>query len=193
MKRIVDLLLSIVGLIFLIPLIVVLSAIIISIDGFPIIFKQRRAGLKGEVFTLYKLRTMKPILIGENDIQDKSRITKLGNFLRKSSLDEIPSILNVIRGEMSIVGPRPLLPEYLKLYSAEQNRRHDVKPGITGWTQINGRNTISWDKKFEYDIWYVENQSLALDIKIIFLTIWKVLLQRDINKSDEETMGTFEG
>ena len=193
MKRIVDLLLSIVGLIFLIPLIVVLGTIIISIDGFPIIFKQRRAGLKGEVFTLYKLRTMKPILIGENDIQDKSRITKLGNFLRKSSLDEIPSILNVIRGEMSIVGPRPLLPEYLKLYSAEQNRRHDVKPGITGWTQINGRNTISWDKKFEYDIWYVENQSLALDIKIIFLTIWKVLLQRDINKSDEETMGTFEG
>ena len=193
MKRIVDLLLSIVGLIFLIPLIVVLGTIIISIDGFPIIFKQRRAGLKGEVFTLYKLRTMKPILIGENDIHDKSRITKLGNFLRKSSLDEIPSILNVIRGEMSIVGPRPLLPEYLKLYSAEQNRRHDVKPGITGWTQINGRNTISWDKKFEYDIWYVENQSLALDIKIIFLTIWKVLLQRDINKSDEETMGTFEG
>lgn len=192
MKRIADLLLSIAGLIILIPLIVVISTIIILTDGFPIFFKQKRAGLDGKIFTLYKLRTMKPILLGENDVQDKSRITKLGNFLRKSSLDEIPSIVNVIRGEMSIVGPRPLLPEYLKLYSADQNRRHEVKPGITGWTQINGRNTISWDKKFEYDIWYVENQSLALDIRIIFLTIWKVLLQRDINKSDEETMDTFE-
>lgn len=162
--------------------------------GNPIFFKQLRPGLGAKPFYIYKFRTMSNEKNSQGHLlPDAQRLTILGRFLRASSLDELPSLFNVLKGDLSIVGPRPLLMEYVPLYSAEQARRHEVKPGITGWAQVNGRNAISWEEKFKLDIWYVDNQSFWLDIKIILLTIKKVLLRDGISAEGEATMPKFTG
>jgi undecaprenyl phosphate N,N'-diacetylbacillosamine 1-phosphate transferase len=162
--------------------------------GRPILFRQVRPGFKERLFGIYKFRTM----TNEKDEQgellpDDKRLTKLGLFLRRASLDELPQLFNVLKGEMSFVGPRPLLVEYLERYNDEQKKRHHVTPGITGWAQVNGRNAISWEQKFEYDVWYVENQSLWLDLKILWMTFLKVIKRSDVNSSTSVTMEKFEG
>jgi sugar transferase EpsL len=183
-----------VTLLLLSPFIFIISMSIIHSFGCPIFFKQFRSGLNGKPFTFYKFRTM-TYEKDENGnlLTDKDRLTTFGAFLRKTSLDELPSLWNVLKGDMSFVGPRPLLMEYLPLYSKEQMRRHEVKPGITGWAQINGRNAISWEEKFELDIWYVKNQSFRLDLRILLLTIWKVLKREGITHGSGETMPKFKG
>ena len=161
------------------PLLIVIGLIILYLSGKPILFVQVRPGFKNKPFEFFKFRTMTNIKDNEgNLLPDKNRLTSFGLFLRKTSLDELPSLWNVLRGDESFVGPRPLLMEYLPLYSKEQIRRHEVKPGITGWAQVNGRNSISWEEKFELDLWYVENQSFWLDIRILFITIWKVIKEK---------------
>ena len=160
--------------------------------GSPVLFKQPRPGLNEKVFNMIKFRSMTM----ENDtsgilLSDSNRLTRFGEFLRSTSLDELPSLWVVLKGEMSLVGPRPLLVEYLPLYSKKQSRRHEVKPGITGWAQVNGRNAISWDKKFDLDVWYVDNQSIWLDIKILFLTVKKVIMRDGISAKDDATMPPF--
>ena len=194
MKNIFDFIISLLGIILLAPFLVILGLIILFSFGSPILFYQSRPGFLGKPFCFYKFRTMtnKKDKNG-NLLPDKNRLSPLGLFLRKTSLDELPSLWNVIKGDMSLVGPRPLLMEYLDYYSPGQIRRHDVKPGITGWAQINGRNTISWGNKFNLDLWYVNNQSLKLDIKILFLTIKKVINRDGINQSDFITMEKFNG
>ena len=157
--------------------------------GKPIFFSQKRAGKDGKTFYLYKFRTMKNQI---NNMPDKDRMTNFGSFLRDLSIDELPSLVNIIRGEMSIVGPRPLLAEYLDIYTNDQKKRHELKPGLTGWAQINGRNDISWEKKFEYDLWYIENRSFFLDLKIIIKTIIKVITKEDIKLKGEVTTKKFE-
>ena len=162
--------------------------------GSPVIFTQLRPGLNGKIFNMVKFRTMtnKCDLDG-NLLPDSIRLTKFGKFLRSTSLDELPGLWNVLKGDMSLVGPRPLLVEYLPLYSEKQSRRHEVRPGITGWAQVNGRNTISWDKKFDLDVWYVDNQSIWLDIKILWMTIKKVIVRDGISAKYEVTMPKFKG
>jgi sugar transferase EpsL len=194
MKSIFDVTIALLSLSLLIPFIFLLSLIIFYDMGWPIFFKQKRPGLNGKPFILYKFRTM----ISERDknnkeVLEKNRITNLGRILRRLSLDELPSIFNVFKGDMSFVGPRPLLMRYLPLYTKKQYSRHNVKPGITGWAQINGRNSISWEEKFELDVWYIENQSFILDLKIIFYTIWKVVKKEGIDNSKNSTMPPFLG
>lgn len=157
-------------------------------------FFQLRPGRNGKIFKIIKFKTMND-KVDENGnlLPDADRLTKIGNFVRKTSLDEIPQLLNVIKGDMSLIGPRPLLPQYLELYNDFQMRRHEVKPGITGWAQVNGRNAISWQKKFEYDVWYVDNISFALDVKIFFLTLKKVFVREGISQQGEATMEMFKG
>ncbi len=193
-KRIADLVLSLVGLFSLMPVYFVVILMVRIKLGSPVFFKQPRPGLNGKIFNIYKFRTM----TNECDqngilLADSHRLTKFGQFLRSSSLDELPGLLNVINGNMSLVGPRPLLVEYLPLYSQMQARRHEVRPGITGWAQVNGRNQISWDEKFDLDIWYVCNLSLMLDIKILWLTLKKVLMQDGISHNNHVTMDKFKG
>ncbi|WP_275670693.1 sugar transferase [Neobacillus notoginsengisoli] len=194
MKRLVDLVLSILGLILFFPFIL-LTAVLIRIKlGSPILFKQERPGLNGEIFQLYKFRTM----TDERDQQgrllpDQERLTSFGKMVRSFSLDEFPQLINVIKGEMSLIGPRPLLSEYLSLYSEEQAKRHLVKPGITGWAQVNGRNALTWEEKFKLDVWYVQNQSFYLDLKILFLTMKKVLISEGISNQNHVTMPDFQG
>ena len=193
-KRCFDLLFSITGLIVLSPLLIVVSVIIFFEDGNPVLFKQERPGKDEKLFYLLKFRTMKNLNdVKEEAQEDKFRITRLGNFLRKTSIDELPTLINVIKGDMSIVGPRPLLKEYLPLYSKEQKLRHIVKPGITGWAQINGRNLLDWNEKFKLDVWYVRNRSLILDVKIFFISIFKVLKKEGISQRGEATMKKFGG
>jgi sugar transferase EpsL len=193
-KRILDLILTIPILIISLPLLL-LSAILVRIfHGRPILFRQRRPGLRGDVFTLYKFRTM----VEARDVHgellpDAERMTLLGKILRATSLDELPELYNVLRGEMSLVGPRPLLIHYLERYSAEQARRHDVLPGITGWAQINGRNNVSWEDKFSLDVWYVDHWSIGLDLRILLLTPWKVLRREGINEPGNATAREFMG
>ncbi|MDR9498534.1 MAG: sugar transferase [Hydrogenovibrio sp.] len=194
MKRVFDVLLILLGLPLLLPLLVVVGLLVRVNLGAPVFFKQVRPGLAGKPFTMMKFRSM----TDERDEQgnllpDALRLTKFGRFLRSTSLDELPGLWSVLKGDMSLVGPRPLLVEYLPLYSAEQARRHETRPGITGWAQVNGRNAISWEQKFEYDVWYVDNQSLWLDIKIIFLTLKKVFVRDGISADGEETMSKFTG
>jgi len=194
LKRITDILGSSIGIVLVIPLLVFLYWFIRFKLGSPALFKQKRPGVNGDIFTFYKFRTMTDKRDSNGELlQDKDRITPLGNFLRKTSLDELPSLFNVLKGDMSIVGPRPLLVEYLDLYSPEQARRHDVKPGITGWAQINGRNAISWDEKFDNDLWYVDNHSLLIDVKILLLTIYKVIKRDGISQENHVTMEKFNG
>jgi len=183
-----------------IVLIVVSPILIFSIVGLAIVnsgtpfFVQRRPGKKGRIFSIIKLKTMTDERDAKGDLlPDADRLTGIGRVIRKTSLDEIPQLFNVITGNMSLVGPRPLLPSYLKLYSPEQARRHDVKPGITGWAQVNGRNSITWEKKFELDVWYVDHQTFILDIKILVLTVKKVFLREGINSSGQATTESFKG
>ena len=194
MKCFFDLTCSSVLFILSTPLYVIISLLIILTDGFPIFFKQKRPGLNGRPFRFYKFRTMSNDYNKDGTLlTDEHRITPIGKFLRRNSLDELPSLLNVIKADMSLVGPRPLLMEYLSLYNEDQMKRHSVKPGITGWAQINGRNAISWEEKFQLDIWYVKNRTFYLDLKIFFLTILKVLKKEDISHKEHVTMPKFKG
>ncbi len=194
LKRLFDLLLASFVCLFFAPIIVVLVLLVRFKLGSPALFKQQRPGLFGKPFNIYKFRTMNNHKNTKGEpLPDAERLTSFGKWLRSTSLDELPSLGNVLKGEMSLVGPRPLLMEYLPLYNAEQARRHEVKQGITGWAQVNGRNAISWDEKFKLDVWYVDNQSLYLDVKIILLTIKKVLRRDGVNAKGEATMSKFTG
>lgn len=187
-----DIVLSSFAVLLLSPLFILIILFILIFDGRPIFFIQKRPGLNGKIYRMIKFKTMLPQDRHEK-LEDKERITKLGNFLRNTSLDELPELFNVLKGDMSLVGPRPLLEEYLPLYSKEQMKRHKVKPGITGWAQINGRNSLEWEEKFDLDIWYIENRDLLLDIKIILLTIQKVISREGIAAEGEVTMSKFKG
>jgi lipopolysaccharide/colanic/teichoic acid biosynthesis glycosyltransferase len=193
-KRIIDLIIAIIGLILLLPIFFTIMALIKINLGSPIIYKQLRPGLDKKVFNIYKFRTMTEEK-NKNGVlfSDEERLTKFGKFLRSTSLDELPGLWNVLIGDMSLVGPRPLLIEYLSLYSPEQARRHEVRSGITGWAQVNGRNAISWNKKLQMDVWYVDNQSLILDIKILCLTLTKVIKRDGISHNNHATMEKFKG
>lgn len=193
-KRLFDVFVSSLGLILLFPVIAVVAWQIHRKLGAPVLFRQVRPGLNGRPFEMIKFRTMRDALDDSgNPLPDAERLTPFGSFLRSSSLDELPELWNVLKGDMSLVGPRPLLMEYLPLYSPEQFRRHELRPGVTGWAQINGRNALSWDEKFDLDIWYVDNRSFWLDLKIIFLTVKKVLVRDGINADGEATMVKFTG
>jgi lipopolysaccharide/colanic/teichoic acid biosynthesis glycosyltransferase len=193
-KRIFDIFASAIGLLLLSPVIALVGWQIRRKLGSPVLFRQVRPGLNGKPFEMIKFRTMRDAMDANgNALPDSERMTPFGGFLRSSSLDELPGLWNVLKGDMSLVGPRPLLVEYLPLYSPEQYRRHEVRPGVTGWAQVNGRNAISWEEKFKLDVWYVNNQSLWLDIRIIFLTIKKVLIRDGINADGEATMAKFTG
>ena len=193
-KRIIDFSLSFLGLIIFSPLFLFLMVFILIFLGKPIFFCQKRPGLNNKPFNLYKFRTMKNSLdIDGSLLPDEKRLTSFGKFLRNTSLDEFPSLVNVLKGELSLVGPRPLLMEYLSIYSYNQLRRHEVKPGITGWAQINGRNSISWKEKFELDLWYLENQSFFLDMKIIIITLFKVLKKENISQKNHVSSRKFKG
>jgi len=193
-KRFFDFLIASVLLVILSPLFLIISFAVYVDMGKPIFFIQKRPGLSEKIFKLYKFRTMKDEFDKDGlQLDDMKRITNLGKILRETSLDELPSLINVFKGDMSLVGPRPLLIEYLEHYDEEQAKRHNVRPGITGWAQINGRNRISWQEKFKLDIWYVSNHSLFLDLKIIVKTFLKVFIKDGINSSDEITMKKFEG
>lgn len=194
MKRFLDITISSIGCIILSPIIGVIALKVHRELGSPIFFKQTRPGLDSKPFEMIKFRSMKNEVDSEgNLLEDSERLTSFGKALRNSSLDELPELWNVIKGDMSLVGPRPLLMEYLPLYNDEQNRRHLLRPGITGHAQVNGRNAISWDEKFKLDVWYVDNQSLWLDIKILFKTVKKVLIKDGISADGEATMSKFTG
>ena len=194
LKRIFDVIASFCGLILLSPIILIVSWKISRKLGSPVLFRQVRPGKGGKPFEMVKFRTMLDAVDSQGiPLPDEQRMTPFGSFLRSSSLDELPELWNVLKGDMSLVGPRPLLMEYLPLYSEEQYRRHEARPGVTGWAQINGRNAISWEDKFKLDVWYVDNRSLWLDIKIVFLTIKKVVIRDGINAEGEATMTKFTG
>jgi lipopolysaccharide/colanic/teichoic acid biosynthesis glycosyltransferase len=193
-KRIFDILFALLALVILSPVLLMVSALLLILQGPPLLFCQERPGLGGRIFRLCKFRSMQPSPGNENQPdQDEMRITSVGRFLRRTSLDELPELINVLKGEMSIVGPRPLLVQYLERYSAEQARRHEMPPGITGWAQVNGRNTISWEERFNMDVWYVDHWSLWLDIRIILMTLWKVLSGEGISQPGRATMDEFMG
>jgi sugar transferase EpsL len=194
MKRLLDLTCAIIALTLLF-IIILITAVVIKVKiGSPILFKQQRSGLYGKPFFVYKFRTMTDEKdMNGNLLPDELRLTKTGGFIRKYSLDELPQLFNVLKGDISLVGPRPLLMEYLDLYTSEQARRHEVRPGITGWAQVNGRNAISWEEKFKLDVWYVDNRSIWLDIKIFFLTVKKVFKSEGISHSGHVTMKKFKG
>lgn len=192
MKRTFDLVATLSAMAVVGPVIVLIALFVRTKLGSPVMFYQERPGLHGKTFTMYKFRTMTEVQAAKgNFISDAQRLTKLGRFLRSTSLDELPELFNVLRGDMSLVGPRPLLMEYLPLYTLEQARRHEVKPGITGWAQVNGRNAISWEEKFKLDVWYVDNQSFWLDIKILWMTLIKVFRREGISQEGQATMEKF--
>lgn len=194
MKRLFDLAATILGLLLIWPLVLVLALIIRIKLGSPIFFRQQRPGLHGRPFLMYKFRSMTAERDHEgNLLPDERRLTGFGIFLRSTSLDELPELINVLAGDMSLVGPRPLLMEYLPLYTTEQARRHQVRPGITGWAQVNGRNAISWEEKFKLDVWYVDNYSFRLDIKILWMTLLKVVKREGVNKDGFATTEMFMG
>ena len=193
-KKIFELFLIFLSLPLVLPIYLLTMLLVLFQLNFPILFTQPRVGLDGKTFSIYKFRTM----TNQRDkngilLPDKLRLTKFGKFLRSTSLDELPSLWNVLKNDMNLVGPRPLLLEYLPLYSAKQARRHEVKPGITGWAQVNGRNAISWQEKFDLDVWYVDNQSIWLDIKILWITVKKVIMRDGINQAEHSTMENFKG
>lgn len=193
-KRAIDILVSFIGLLVLSPVLLVIAILIRIKLGSPIFFTQDRVGKDGKIFKMIKFRTMLDATdkFGEL-LPDEERLTSFGKLLRSTSLDELPELINVFKGDMSLVGPRPLLVKYIELYSPTQWRRHEVRPGITGWAQVNGRNSITWSKKFELDVWYVDNISIFLDFKILIMTIVKVIKRDDINQNNNETMEAFNG
>jgi lipopolysaccharide/colanic/teichoic acid biosynthesis glycosyltransferase len=194
MKRVFDVVMGAAMLLIATPILLVLFGLVRIRMGSPAVFRQIRPGLHGRPFEMVKFRTMRDALDSQgNSLPDAERLTGLGRFLRSTSLDELPELLNVLKGEMSLVGPRPLLVEYLPLYTAQQARRHEVRPGVTGWAQINGRNALSWEEKFAFDVWYVDNRSLWLDIRIIWLTARKVIVRDGISAAGEATMPKFSG
>jgi len=191
-KRIFDLLATVLGLLVISPVLLVIALLIWIVHGMPILFRQKRPGYMGQPFFVYKFRTMNDRCAPDGSLlPDAERITSLGRFLRTLSLDELPELFNVLRGEMSLVGPRPLLMQYLERYSPEQARRHEVLPGITGWAQVNGRNALTWEDKFRLDVWYVDHWSFWLDIKILLLTLWKVLKREGISQLGHATAEEF--
>lgn len=193
-KRALDLLLASLAIAILSPLLIAVAVLVRILLGKPVLFRQRRPGLHGLPFTCLKFRTMKETRDpAGNLLPDADRLTGVGSFLRRTSLDELPELWNVLRGDMSLVGPRPLLPAYLPRYTAFQQQRHDVRPGITGWAQVNGRNALSWEQKFELDVWYVGHRSLALDLKILWLTVLIVLRRQGIEHGSHATMPEFLG
>lgn len=194
-KRITDLIVALLLTVILSPIMIFAAVFIAAKHDGPVLFKQKRPGKNGKIFTVYKFRTMSTKLYDDSGkkLTDFERMTEVGRFLRKTSIDELPQLFNIIKGEMSFIGPRPLLPEYLELYSPEQMRRHDVLPGISGWAQVNGRNTLTWDEKFAYDIYYVDHYSFKMDMRIFFKTIENVLCQSGINSDGENTMEKFKG
>lgn len=194
MKRAFELFVSGVLIMGLLPVILFIALLVKIKLGSPVLFKQQRPGLQGKPFSFYKFRTM----TGDRDedgnlLSDEERLTPFGAFLRKYSLDELPQLINVIKGDISLVGPRPLLMEYMPLYSEKHARRHEVRPGITGWAQVNGRNSVSWKEKLDMDVWYVENQSFLLDVKILFLTVVKVVKTEGINQAGKATVEKYRG
>lgn len=193
-KRTLDVLFTIIGGLILLPFLLLIALAIWLSMGSPIIFRQKRPGLQGEPFEVYKFRTMSDVRDEKGQpLPDAERLTALGSFLRSVSLDELPELWNVLRGEMSLVGPRPLLMQYLKRYTSEQARRHEVLPGITGWAQINGRNALTWEDKFRFDIWYVDHWSIWLDLKILLITLWKVIKREGISQEGHVTAEEFMG
>ena len=188
-KRVFDIFFSLLGITFLSPILLLISFLILILNGRPVFFTQERPGLNCKIFKILKFRTMDL----NYSIEDRYRITKLGGFLRSSSLDELPELFNILLGDMSFVGPRPLLVEYLESYNSSQIRRHDLKPGITGWAQVNGRNALDWQERFDLDLWYVENRSLLLDLRILLLTVKKVIIREGITAEGEATMKKFTG
>jgi len=193
-KRTLDITFSVFSLVLLSPLFILLTLVVYLEFHTSVFFRQERPGKDGKPFRIYKFRTMTDERSAEGELlPDADRLTNFGRLLRSTSLDELPAMFNVLRGEMSLVGPRPLLMDYLPLYSKEQARRHEIRPGITGWAQVNGRNAISWEQKFELDVWYVDNQSFWLDIRILFLTVLRVFQQVDISQAGEATMHRFTG
>jgi sugar transferase EpsL len=193
-KRLFDLILTILGCVILLPLFIVIALFVKRKLGSPILFRQQRPGLHGKPFILFKYRTMTNSKDENGNLLPAAqRLTKTGSFLRSTSLDELPELWNVLKGEMSLVGPRPLRMEYLSHYTKEQNRRHDILPGITGWAQVMGRNAISWENKFKLDLWYVNEASVYVDLKILILTFYKVLKKENINKNEQLTMEPFKG
>ncbi|MCO7354558.1 sugar transferase [Riemerella anatipestifer] len=193
-KRAIDFGLALFGFVVLLPIFIIVMVLLsIANQGKPFFF-QKRPGLNERIFSIIKFKTMNDKKdTNGNLLPDAERLTVVGKFVRKTSLDEIPQLLNVIKGDMSLVGPRPLLPQYLPLYNEEQKKRHNVRPGITGWAQVNGRNAISWQQKFEYDVWYVRNLSLSLDIKVLFLTVKKVFVSEGISQEGQATIEPFKG
>jgi sugar transferase EpsL len=194
LKRLFDLIVTSLGLIIILPLMLVLFLLVWIFLGFPILFRQPRPGYKGRQFITYKFRTMTSHTGPDGSLlPDAERLTPFGRFLRSTSLDDLPQLFNVLRGEMSLVGPRPLLMQYLKRYTPEQMRRHDMLPGLTGWAQIHGRNTLDWEEKFRLDVWYVDHWSFWLDLKILFLTPWKVFKREGIHQPGHVTAEEFKG
>lgn len=193
-KRLFDLIFGLALVILLLPLLALLAVLVYIDLGRPVLFRQQRPGLQGKPFTFYKFRTMNNRM-DENGrlLPDEDRLTGFGSFLRRTSLDELPQLFNVIRGDMSLVGPRPLLMEYLELYTDEQMRRHEARPGVTGWAQVNGRNAITWEEKFRLDLWYVDNRSFFLELRIILLTIIKIIKRDGINQKGMATAEKFKG
>ncbi len=194
LKRMIDIVVASVGLVLLAPLLVLIATLVRYELGAPVLFRQQRPGLRGQPFMMTKFRTMRVAVDKRGNVRpDAERITRLGRILRSTSLDELPELWNVLIGDMSLVGPRPLLMEYLPLYSAEQARRHQMRPGITGWAQVNGRNAISWEMKFAYDVWYIDNWSLFLDLKILAMTAYKVIRAHGISQEGHVTAEKFLG
>ncbi len=193
-KRLFDLVVSISGLLLLLPLLLMIAILIRWKLGVPILFRQERPGLNGRPFTLYKFRTMLDSHSQDGEpLSDKERLTPFGLFIRKTSLDELPELWNILKGDMSLVGPRPLLNEYLHYYSTEQARRHEVRPGLTGWSQVNGRNAVEWEERLARDVWYVDNQTFLLDLKILWRTLLVVMRADGINQDGQATMTKFRG
>jgi len=193
-KRLFDLILTVIGLILALPFLLLIALLVFIVEGLPILFCQDRPGLGGEIFKLCKFRTMRNLHSQTGELlPDEQRISPLGSFLRRTSLDELPELINIFKGDMSLVGPRPLLTVYLQRYTPEQARRHEVLPGITGWAQVNGRNALTWKKKFELDVWYVNHWSIWLDVKILFITLWKVITGEGISQPGRVTADEFTG
>jgi len=193
-KRVLDVFVASVLLVVLSPVLLLVGMVVRCTMGRGVLFQQLRCGKQGRPFTIYKFRSMRNAIgLSGEDLLDSDRLTSVGRFLRATSLDELPELLNIVRGEMSLVGPRPLLMEYVPLYSAEQGRRHEVRPGLTGWAQVNGRNTLAWERRFELDVWYVDSRSFWLDVKILLMTVVRVLLRHGISHKGEATMSKFTG